>query len=143
MRRVHGILPLIASALTAATLALTAASAELSASKMAPTTRMEGEMERMRQALNALAGDMQGIRAATDPGSRHSLLQAHLARLREVTVSMRAMDALMHEAVDQGRIAADRGARARHEFLLDHVAETVLLIEATLAETPVPEPRCK
>lgn len=91
-------------------------------------------MEALRHELNALAAELQRIRGTVDAGERRALVRAQLARLREATASMRAMDARMHEALDRGQIASDPGAMARHRFLLDQVAATVTLTEAMLAE---------
>ncbi|MCL4798909.1 MAG: hypothetical protein KJ025_04935 [Burkholderiales bacterium] len=124
---------LLAAALLCAP-AASATAAELKAPRTAPTTTMEQEMEALRHELNALAAELQRIRGTVDAGERRALVRAQLARLREATASMRAMDARMHEALDRGQIASDPGAMARHRFLLDQVAATVTLTEAMLAE---------
>lgn len=132
--------------LVASTIAMPAGAttpAELHAPRLAPTTVMEKEMEVMRRKLNALAQETQRIGVTLDAVRRRELLRAHLIRLREVAVSMRAMESRMHTALDSGQIASDRAARERHAFLLEQVAVTVVLLESALADAPTGGSDCK
>jgi len=133
----------LVTALTLAGPAVVATSAELQAPTMAPTTIMEKEMEGLRHDLNALAAEGRRIGGTADPAGRRALRGAHLARLRAAIASTRAMESRMHEALDRGQIASDRGARERHAFLLYQFTAIAALLEATPAETPVPDSACK
>jgi len=123
---------LIALAPLAATRAATPHA--LPAPKFPATTVMERRMEDLRRELVALAGEAREIRTATDPDERRALLGSHLARLRDTVASLRAMESRMHEALDQGHLGSDLRARARHEFLLDHIAQTLSLAQGALAD---------
>jgi len=123
--------------------AVAATPAELHAPRLAPTTRMEKEMETLRRELNALAQETLSIGRTADPARRRELLRAHLTHLGDVTARMRAMESRMHTALDSGRIAWDSGARERHAFFLDQVAMTAVLVESALADPPTRGTDCK